>query len=121
MQLAPAADSCSTLQRDARMDDGVGADVDSLIDIGRRGIFNRDARRHELRVFLLPHQPAHLRQLLAAVDSPYFVGVLHGHRRHYLSAPAINVDEIRQVIFALGVFDANGLYSVDKSLEGEYI
>ena len=38
-------------------------DLHVAIDVGRGGILDRDARRHQLRVLVVAHDSAHRRQL----------------------------------------------------------
>ena len=79
----------------------VGADVS-----GRR-VFDRDACGHQLAVFLLPHDSTRLRQFRAAVDSADFVGVVHNERLNIPSILPVDGDQIRQVVFALGILGRN--------------
>ena len=57
------------------MDDRVGSDLDVGIDVRRGRIDKRHPGRHEFFVLLLSHEPAHLRELRAAVDAPDFLWV----------------------------------------------
>ena len=92
---------------------------DVAIDVGRRRILDRDARRHQLRVLLLSHDAAHCRQLGAAVDAANLVGVCDGDGFDRRPALPVDRDEIGQVILALRVFRADAAHRVEQPVERE--
>ena len=58
VNLARLADLGLPFEVHAGMDHRVGPDDHVVVDVGRRGIFDRHARRHELFVFFLSHDSA---------------------------------------------------------------
>ena len=77
VDLARGTNARPALDDHARVDHGVGADLDVRIDVGRGRIDQGDARRHELFVLLLSHEPAYLRQLRSAVDAADFLWIVN--------------------------------------------
>ncbi len=95
VDLARLADLGLPLDMHARVNHRVGADDHVVVDVGRRGIFDRDARRHELFVFFLSHDSARLCQFRPAVDAVDLVGMLDDDRFDAAPAAAIGRDEVR--------------------------
>ena len=95
MNLARLADLRPPLEVHARMDHRIGADDDVVVDVGRRGIFDRHAGRHQLFVFFLSHDSARFCQFRPAVDAANLVGILDHDRFDAEPAAAIRRNEIR--------------------------
>ena len=82
-------------------------DDDIGVDVGGRGIDQRDAGGHELFVLLLADHGADLCKFGTAVDAADFVGALDGPGRDRALLLAIDRDEIGQVVLALFVRGAD--------------
>lgn len=75
----------------------VGANLDVLIDVGRRRILDCHACRHQFRVLALSKAPSDRGELGAAVDTRDVGGVVHGHGFHDSSGLAMNGHEVGKV------------------------
>ena len=104
MDLAAAADDGASLERDARMNDRVGSDLDVPIDERRCRIFQRDTGGHERCRLGVANDTADLCQFGAAVDAANLVGICDTHGLDVVALRSVDADEIRQVIFILHVF-----------------
>ncbi|MNC89288.1 hypothetical protein D3C83_51980 [compost metagenome] len=76
LDLAGRSDARRAFDDDSGMDDRVGADLHVRIDVGRGGVDQRDASRHQFLVLLLSQHRAHFRQLRSAVDSADFLRIV---------------------------------------------
>ena len=121
VDFAPAANRGSPLDRNAGMDDGVGANDDVAIDVCRSGILDRDPCVHQFCVFLLSHDAADLRQLAAAVDAADFVGIRDEDRLDALPSAPKDCDQVGQVVLVLRVQSGNAANPIEQSAQGKGI
>ena len=101
------------------MDHRVGADLDVRIDVGRGRIDERDAGGHQFFVLLLSHDSAHFRQFGAAVDAPDFLGVVDHERFDRQLPPAVDGDQVGQVVLALRVLRRDAAKRVEQRRQVE--
>src|ERR1043166_8361061 len=114
LDLAGGADPGVSLERDTRMDDCVGADFDVRFDVGRGRVDDGDAGCHEFFVLCLSHDSTHFRELGAAVDAPNLLWVVDGQRFHRQLAPAVDANQVSQVVLALGVLRGDAAQRVEE-------
>ena len=107
VDFAGRADLRRALEKDARIDHRVGPDDDVGVDVGGRGIDQRDAGGHQLFVLLLADHGGDLCKFGTAVDAADFVGALDRPGRDRALLFAIDRDEIGQVVLALFVRGAD--------------
>ena len=100
---ALGADHGAPLERDAGIEDGVGADLDGVVDIGARGIEHGDAVGHQPVQDAPAHDRGHCGELLSVVHAEALAGVLGDHRVEMVPALPEDLDHVGQVVLALGV------------------
>ena len=76
MDFARGSDARVALEKDARVNHGVGPDCDVGVDVGGGRVDQRDAGGHQLFIFLLADHAADLCELGSAVDAADLVGLL---------------------------------------------
>ena len=91
------------LERDAGIEDGVGADLDGVVDIGARGIEHGDAVGHQPVQDAPAHDRGHRGELLSVVHAEALAGVLGDHRVEMVPALPEDLDHVGQVVLALRV------------------
>ena len=94
---ALGADHRVPLERDAGIEDGVGADLDRVVDIGARGIEHGDAVGHQPVQDAPAHDPRHVGELLPVVHAEALAGVLGDHRVEMVPAAGrrISITSVR--------------------------
>ena len=103
VNLAARANRRLALDRHARPDDRVCPDRHVAVDVGGRGILDRDAGCHQLGGFSLAQDAADGSEIAPAVDAANVIRIWNDHGFHPLPAFPKNGDEIRQVVLALRV------------------
>src|SRR6185503_12295418 len=97
----------------------VGADFDVRIDVGRGRVDDGDAGCHQFFVFCLSHDSAHFREFGAAVDPPDFLGIVDNERFDRQLPPAVDGNQVGQVVLALGVLRGDSAQRVEQRRQVE--
>ena len=121
VDLARGTNARPALDDHAWVDHGVGADLDVRIDVGCGRIDQGDARRHELFVLLLSHEPAYLRQLSSAVNASDFLWIVNENALHQQLAPPVDRHEIGEVVLTLRVLRRDAAEGVEQRREIERV
>ncbi len=116
---AALADDAAAEQMGVRADDRVPADPDALLDVGRLGILERDARFHPFAVDPVLQDLFHKRKLLSGVDAHDLPRVPGLHGGHGLPAPERRADDVGQIVFVLAVGVREARESGEKKTGGD--
>ena len=100
-------DCRSTFQRHARVEHGVRADRDRIIDKRRPGIEHGHTRLQPSRPDTLPHHLFDKGEMLPGIDPDTFRGVGGLHARHTTSFGHGQAHDIGQVILSLRIMSVN--------------
>src|SRR5450759_3491919 len=99
----------------------VRADHHVFAHVGRRGVFERDARRHQGNAPRLPHPLAHGRELSPRVDAEDFFGAIDGVRSHPAPRPPVDSDQVGEVILLLRIVRGHLAERREQRLEVERV
>jgi hypothetical protein len=81
----------------------IGTHLDLRVDVGVGGVHDGDARGHELLVLVLSHNCAQFSEFIPGIDPSNFVRVVNHDGFHRQLSPAIQGNQVGEVVLALGV------------------
>ena len=119
--LAFLADDRAMLEPGHRVDDGIAADLDVVIDVRRRRVHDGDALAHELFILAAAQDLLGAGELQARVDAERVLVVVSGHGPDLLAFLLEDLEHVRQVVLALRVVVRHVRERLEEVLGGEAV
>src|SRR4029450_10529676 len=121
LEMDAAADPRRALDHATRLDQRVGSDLDVHVDVGGRGVDDRDTGRHHAGQGALAHARFGQRQLRARVHAERFVGIGERDRLHTQAVAHRELDDRREVELSLGIAVVHALEKLPEQARVEQV